>query len=78
MRAAGFDDVGMQAHTFAGVEFDSESFGTAIIPPIEAFVAERLGAEEAAAWAAEQRELGEDGEFYFACTQCCFTGRRPA
>jgi hypothetical protein len=26
---------------------------------------------------AEQQELGERGEFYFAITQFCFTARKP-
>src|SRR4029450_1539090 len=29
------------------------------------------------AWDAEQRHLGERGEFFFACIQCCFTATRP-
>jgi SAM-dependent methyltransferase len=34
-------------------------------------------AEEAAGrWAAEQHELGEQGEFFFACIQFCFTATR--
>jgi arsenite methyltransferase len=76
MRSVGFEGVEMGAHSFATAAFDPETFGAAIIPVIESFVADRLGADEAAAWAAEQRELGERGEFYFACTQCCFSGRR--
>jgi hypothetical protein len=33
--------------------------------------------DEAKVWAAEQRELGQRGEFYFACLQFCFTATRP-
>ncbi len=33
--------------------------------------------DEAAAWSAEQRQLDADGEFYFTCTQFCFTATRP-
>jgi hypothetical protein len=32
-----------------------------------------VGPGEAAAWAAEQGELGARGELFFAFTQCCFT-----
>lgn len=78
MRSSGFEEVGMEAHNFATAAFDTQRFGPTLIPLIESFVADRIGADEAAAWAAEQRELGERGEFYFACTQCCFTGSRPA
>jgi ubiquinone/menaquinone biosynthesis C-methylase UbiE len=38
---------------------------------------EDIGPDEAAAWAREQRELAERGEFYFACVQLCFTAMRP-
>lgn len=76
MRTAGFEDVRMDAHAFATTELTLESYGGAAIPVIERYVAGR-GGEEAEAWAAEQRELGERGEFYFACIQCCFSATRP-
>ena len=45
---------------------------------IATFVAGRqgLGKVEANAWAAEQRELMEGGDFYFASTQFCFTATK--
>ena len=69
----------MQAHPFATSEFDLDTYGAALVPFIGAFVAGRQGIEEAEAeaWVAEQRALGERGEFFFACTQFCFTARRP-
>ena len=75
MRAAGFEDVHMDAHAFATAELTPEAYGGAAIPVIERYVAGR-GVEEAGAWAAEQRELGARGEFYFACIQCCFSATR--
>jgi hypothetical protein len=33
---------------------------------------------DADAWVAQQRELGERGEYYFAVTQFCFTAARRA
>ena len=36
-----------------------------------------LPAEEVEVWAAEQRELSERGDFFFACTQCCFAATKP-
>jgi arsenite methyltransferase len=79
MRDAGFDGVRAEGHTFASVDGDPESYGVAAIPVVERYVAgrEEIGAEEAAAWAAEQRELCARGEFYFACVQLCFTAVRP-
>ncbi|MDQ6810904.1 MAG: methyltransferase domain-containing protein [Actinomycetota bacterium] len=80
LRSAGFEDVRMQAHPFTALDFDPEAYyGAAIIPFIGTFVVGRNGLteEEAAAWLAEQRELGEMGEFYVASIQFCFTGSKP-
>jgi ubiquinone/menaquinone biosynthesis C-methylase UbiE len=78
MRAAGFDQVRAEGHAFATADFTDESYGVATIPVIRSYVAGHpdVGPEEAAAWAAEQRELGERGQFFFACIQFGFTGVR--
>jgi arsenite methyltransferase len=78
LRSAGFEDVQMSPHPFVTIAFDEDSYGAALVPFIGAFVPGHGGvtAEEAEAWVAEQRELGERGEFYFAITQFCFTARR--
>ena len=78
LRAAGFRDVRMTAHPLATAAFDRDSYGAALIPFIGAFVAGRqeITEREAQAWVAEQRALGERGEFYFAVTQLCFTARK--
>ena len=79
LRSAGFADVGMEGHLFATAEFDPETYGTATVSVIAAFVAGRegIGAAEAEAWLAEQRALGERGEFYFAVGQFCFDAVNP-
>jgi hypothetical protein len=68
----------MEAYPFVTIEFDRDSYGAAVVPFIGAFVAGRQGIaeEEAQAWVAEQRRLGERGEFYFAVIQSCFTARK--
>jgi hypothetical protein len=78
LRSAGFGDVRVEAHAFATDELTPQSYGGAILPLIEDFVRrrDRIGRDEAAAWAAEQRELGERGAFFFACIQLCFTATR--
>jgi arsenite methyltransferase len=79
LRAAGFSNVGVEGHVFTTHALDPEAFGSGVVLPlIEQFVAGRpsVGPEEAKAWAAEQRELGERGELFFACTQFCFTAFR--
>jgi arsenite methyltransferase len=79
LRAAGFADVAMQAHSFATASFDPDTYGAANVALIGNFVAGHNGVtqDEAAAWIDEQRRLGERGEFYFACLQFCFTAVRP-
>ena len=79
LRSAGFEQVEMRAHPFASADLDPDTYGAAAIPVIESFVPGRegIGEDEAGAWAAEQRQLGERGEFYFACLQFCFSARRP-
>ena len=78
LRSLGFDDVRTTAHPFVTLELDHASYGSALVPFIGAFVAGRqgIGEEEARAWVAGQRELGERGRFYFATTQFCFTARK--
>jgi arsenite methyltransferase len=78
LRAAGFVDVALEGHAFASAEFSADAFGVAAMSLIEPFVAGQadVGAAEAAAWAAEQRALGERGEFFFACVQFCATATR--
>jgi SAM-dependent methyltransferase len=78
LRSAGFTDAGVTGHAFVSTDADPEGFGGSLIPLIERFVAGRGGisADDARAWAAEQRQLGTDGEFFFCCAQFCFTGVR--
>jgi hypothetical protein len=79
LRSAGFDGVGAEGHSFASTELTRDAYGGAILPLIERFVSgrERIGEDEARAWATEQRELSEREEFFFACIQFCFTATRP-
>jgi SAM-dependent methyltransferase len=79
MRSAGFELVEVQAHSFATADFDPDTYGAAAVPLIMSFVPGHDGVskDDAKAWAAEQRELGQRGEFYFACLQFCFTASRP-
>jgi arsenite methyltransferase len=76
LRAAGFEDVRMEGHAFATTELSEETYGGAALPVIERYV-RRQGSADVEAWAAEQRALGDRGEFYFACLQFCFGATRP-
>jgi len=77
LRAAGFDRILVEGHAFATTDLTPQSYGGAIVPLIERFVAGRdeIGEAEARAWAAEQRGLADRGEFFFSCTQFCFSAR---
>ncbi len=79
LHAAGFERVEMDAYAFATNQASSETYGGFLVPFIEGFLLERdaVAAEEARAWAAEQRELDDRGEFYFAVTQFRFRASRP-
>jgi arsenite methyltransferase len=80
LRAAGFEDVAVEAHTFVNNDFDPESYLAATLPLIEDYLVGSglISADEAHAWADEQRELGARGEYYVAVVQFCFSGRRAA
>jgi arsenite methyltransferase len=76
--SAGFGDIRVEGHSFASVEFTPDCYGVAIVPLIQRYVAGRgdLTEDVVGRWAAEQHELGEHGEFFFACIQFCFTATR--
>ena len=78
LRNAGFQDVRMDAHAFATTELIPDAYGGSLVPLLEQYVAEQGGIsqQEAKAWADEQRELGDCGEFFFAVTQFCFTATK--
>jgi arsenite methyltransferase len=69
-----------KAITFATNEFIPDAYGGSVVPLIEQFAAKQEGIteDEATAWIADQRDLGERGEFFFACIQFCFTATRSA
>jgi ubiquinone/menaquinone biosynthesis C-methylase UbiE len=79
LRAAGFEDVAMEAHPFTALGFDPDSYGAAIVPFMASFVSGRQGIAEAEAqgWEGQLRALDAAGGFYFAVTQFCFTAAKP-
>jgi hypothetical protein len=78
LRAAGFADVRMEPHVFATTELDLETYGGRALALVENFVAGLDAGSDVLAkeWAAEQRELGARGEYFFCVTQFCFTAAR--
>jgi ubiquinone/menaquinone biosynthesis C-methylase UbiE len=80
LRAAGFDDVSVTGHCFTTAELSSETHGGAFLPMIAAFVPGHQGVtkEEAKAWEADQHDLAGRGEFFYSCSQFCFTATKPS
>ncbi len=78
LRSAGFENIGVEGHTFATVQPTADTYIGAVLPLMQQFVAARpeIGEVQANAWALEQRRLAERGEFFFACIQFCFTATR--
>jgi arsenite methyltransferase len=67
LRAVGFEETGIQGHAFVTNKFLPDTYGGSLVPLIAQYVAKQEGAkDEASAWLADQRELGERGEFFFA------------
>ena len=78
LRDAGFEHIQMDAYPFATIELIPDAYGGSLVPLLEQYVAEQggMGQEQATAWADEQRELDERGEFFFTVTQFCLTAIR--
>jgi arsenite methyltransferase len=79
LRHAGFDNVATAAHAFVSTEANDDTYGGLALAFVEQYVGGtgELPRGELEDWAAEQRELDAAGEFFFACTQFCFTATRP-
>ena len=80
LRDAGFTDVSLEGHSFASGEFTPDAYGGSLVGVITNYLTglDDFADEDAWAWADEQRALGEEGDFYFACVQVCFSATRAA
>jgi arsenite methyltransferase len=81
MRSAGLVDVRFEGHLFATDQRSRDAYGGAsTVSAVANFVAGRngLSADDAAAWKADLRELGERGEYFFSCVQFCFMATKPS
>ena len=78
LRDAGFTDVSLAGHSFTTSEFTPDAYGAQLVAIIANYLTglDDFADEEGIAWAEEQQELGERGDFYFACVQACFSATR--
>jgi arsenite methyltransferase len=79
LAAVGFEDVAADGYAFVSTSLSMDGYAGAILPVFESYLlaSTALAEGEAAAWAAEQRELDERGEFFFASVQFCFSASKP-
>src|SRR5215204_5036867 len=79
LTATGFEDVAADGYAFVSTGLSTEGYAGAIFPVFESYLLASLALAEgeAAAWAAEQRQLDERGEFFFASVQFCFSASKP-
>ena len=78
-RDAGFSDISLAGHSFTTNELHPDAYGASMVEVIASYLKglEDFPSHERSAWAEELAALGEAGEFYFACVQCCVTARKP-
>jgi hypothetical protein len=78
LRDAGFTDVSLVGHSFTTNEFTPDAYGGQLVGIIAHYLdgLDDFADDDWQGWADEQRDLGERGEFYFACVQACFSATR--
>ena len=78
-RDAGFVDISLAGHSFTTNELHRDAYGASMVGFIRSYLKDLddFPAGERRAWAEEQAALGDAGEFYFSCIQCCVSARVP-
>lgn len=78
MERAGFVDVAVEGHAFLNTDAGPDAYSAGIIDFIRDFVPghREVTDAEAEAWKLELLELSESGNYFFACTQFCFSAIR--
>jgi ubiquinone/menaquinone biosynthesis C-methylase UbiE len=79
LKRAGFQIVGRDIIPMFNPEFHENSYSAGILQGIEAFVPGRNGIteEDAHAWSADLRALGEAGEYFFSVNRYLFVVVKP-
>jgi arsenite methyltransferase len=77
-RSEGHDNVSFHEADATSLPVENASFDAVLsVQVLENFGRDGISEDEASAWEAEQRELAQRNEFFFACIQFCFTATRP-
>ncbi len=79
LRSAGFEIKGRETFTIFNPEYDSDTYSRRMLDIVVPFVIRHGGIEkeEAKAWAAELKELGDAGEYFFSLNRYLFLARKP-
>ena len=79
LKQAGFQVVRRDVHPMFNPEYSPDSYSAGILEGIRTFVPGRNGitTEEADAWAADLRALGEAGEYFFSVNRYLFQAIKP-
>jgi len=79
LRRAGLQIVRRDVNPMFNPEYSPDSYSGGILEGIRRFVPGRMGltAEDADAWAADLRELGEAGEYFFSVNRYLFMTVKP-
>lgn len=79
LRSAGFEVVRREVFPMFNPEYDPDTYSHGMVAAIRDFVTKRglVDEPDASAWAREQVELGERGEYFFRLDRYVFVARRP-
>ncbi len=79
LKQAGFQVVRRDVHPMFNPEYNPDSYSAGILEGVRSFVVGRNGISEAEAdaWAADLRELGEAGEYFFSVNRYLFQVIKP-
>lgn len=79
LKQAGFQVVRRDVHPMFNPEYSPDSYSAGILEGIRTFVPGRngVGQDEADAWAADLRALGEAGEYFFSVNRYLFQAVKP-
>jgi arsenite methyltransferase len=79
LRRAGFSTEARQILPLFNPDYDANTYSNRVIDLIASFVVGRgsITHDEAAAWARQLRQSGEQGEYFFSLNRYVFLARRP-
>lgn len=80
LRDAGFEIIAVSSYPIVNIGWDAGNYSCSSIPFIVGYIKTQISlpAAELDAWAAELKQLADDGRYYYATNRMIFEFRRPA